>query len=72
VDQLIVILFEVLTSVIMKSTVFWDLIPCRALKFTNVSAGYTASTFRVEEQAKQAASKLGLLLDPEDGGNMFL
>jgi hypothetical protein len=56
----------------MKSTVFWDLIPCGPLKFTNVSVGHSASIFRVEEQANQSACKLGLLLDPEDGGNMFL
>jgi hypothetical protein len=41
--------FEVLTRMGMKSSIFWDIEPCRPLKPTDVSEEYFASTFRVEE-----------------------
>jgi hypothetical protein len=44
--------FEVLTAVIIKSTVFWDTTPCSPWKSTDVSEKYIASIFRVEEYAK--------------------
>jgi hypothetical protein len=40
---------EVLTAVIMKSSVLWDITPCCSLKSTDVSEKYVASTFRVKE-----------------------
>jgi hypothetical protein len=41
--------FEVLTVVVMKSTIFWDIMPCSPLKSTDVSEEHIASIFRVEE-----------------------
>jgi hypothetical protein len=53
----------------MMNTAFWDVISCRPFKFTNILTGHTTSIFRAE---KQVASKLGLLLDHDDGGNIIL
>jgi hypothetical protein len=33
---------EILTAVVMKSSVFWDITPCSPLKFVWRSADYTA------------------------------
>jgi hypothetical protein len=41
--------FEVLTSVVIKSTIFWDITPCSPLKSTDVSKEEIAFIFRVEE-----------------------
>jgi hypothetical protein len=38
--------FEILTAVVMKSTIFWDITPCSPLK---VSEERIASIFRIEE-----------------------
>jgi hypothetical protein len=51
--------FEVLTPVVMKSAVFWDITPCSPLKVNQ------------RESRWQAGILLGLI-DPEDGGDMFL
>jgi hypothetical protein len=40
--------FEVLTAVVMKSSIFWDVMPCSPLK-VNVSEEHIASIFVVEE-----------------------
>jgi hypothetical protein len=40
--------FEVLTPVLMKSTVFWDITPCSPLKFNDGLEEHIASVFRVE------------------------
>jgi hypothetical protein len=41
--------FKVLTAVVMKTTIFWDISPCSPLKSTGVSEEHIASIFRVEE-----------------------
>jgi hypothetical protein len=41
--------FEVLTAVVMKSFVFWDIMLCSPLKVTSVSEEHIASIFRAEE-----------------------
>jgi hypothetical protein len=41
--------FDVLTSVVMKSSVFWDITPCYLPKSASVSAEHVASIFRIEE-----------------------
>jgi hypothetical protein len=41
--------FEVLTAMIMKSTIFCDITLCNPLKVTDVSEEPTASIFRVED-----------------------
>jgi hypothetical protein len=43
--------FEVLTAVVMKSTIFWDITPCSPL-----SANRRFGGIRVEERAKQETS----------------
>jgi hypothetical protein len=48
--------FEVLTAVAMKSAIFWDITPCSPLLVTCFHSGVL----------------LGLLFDPEDGGDMLL
>jgi hypothetical protein len=45
--------FEVLTAVVMKSTIFWDTTPYSSWKLADVSEEYIASIFKVEEWAKQ-------------------
>jgi hypothetical protein len=59
-------IFEVFTPVVMKSSIFWDITPCRPLKVNDVSEKHVASTFMDEEKAEQETSLL-----PEGGGNMF-
>jgi hypothetical protein len=48
--------FEVLTTVNMKSSIFWDIMPCSPAKSTDVSEEHTASIFRVKQEAKQVTS----------------
>jgi hypothetical protein len=46
---------EVITAVVMKSYIFWDIFPCSPLK-GNVSEEYFDSTIRFKEKAKQETS----------------
>jgi hypothetical protein len=62
--------FEVLTAVVMKSTIFLDIMLCGPLKVTQRFRGtypphLLATCFH-------AGFLLGLFFDPEDGGDMFL
>jgi hypothetical protein len=41
--------FEVLTSVVMKSSVSWDTTRCSLLKFNQILKEHVASVFRVEK-----------------------
>jgi hypothetical protein len=41
--------FQVLTAVVMKSTIFWDITQCSPLKSTDVSEEHIASIFSVKE-----------------------
>jgi hypothetical protein len=43
--------FEVLTAVVTKSTIFWDITPCSVVRWksTNVSEEHIASILKVEE-----------------------
>jgi hypothetical protein len=54
--------FEVLTDVVMGSSIFWDIKPCSPLKFKYV---LLAIYFH-------AGFLLGLSFDPEDEGYVFL
>jgi hypothetical protein len=51
--------FEILTVVVMKNIIFWDIMPCSLLK-VNLATCFHAGIL------------LGLSFDPEDGGDMFL
>jgi hypothetical protein len=43
--------FELLTAVFLKSSVFWAIMSCSALKINDVSEEYIASIFMVEGYA---------------------
>jgi hypothetical protein len=71
--------FEILTVVVMKSTVFWDITPCSPLKVNRHFGG----KYRLHIQDRKISSALfatcfhaglllGLFYDREDGGYMFL
>jgi hypothetical protein len=78
--------FEILTAVVMKSTIFWDITPCSPLSVNRRFGG----TYRLHLQGRknisparnQHESKCHLLtrwfllslyfFDPEDGGDLFL
>jgi hypothetical protein len=71
--------FEVLTAVVMKISVSWDITPYSPVKLTDISEENIASIFRVEESAKQetiallhAGLLLGLFLNPKNGDRIFL
>jgi hypothetical protein len=74
--------FEVLTAVVMKSSIFWDITQCNPFKVNRSFRKNISPIFGVEEKANQETSVLatcfhvsfflGLIFDPEDGGDMFL
>jgi hypothetical protein len=41
--------FDVLTAVIMKISIFWDITPCSPFKYTDISEENVACLFRAEE-----------------------
>jgi hypothetical protein len=45
--------FEVLTAVVMKSSIFWDIMPRSPLKVNDASEEHVASIVKIEEEAKQ-------------------
>jgi hypothetical protein len=49
--------FEVLTAVVMKSSVFWDITPCSPSKANQCSEEHVASIFRVEEYVEQETGR---------------
>jgi hypothetical protein len=68
--------FEVLTAVVVESSIFWDITPCSQLK-VNQRFG---RTYRLHLQGRRSALLttcvhvgflLGLFFDPEDRGDMF-
>jgi hypothetical protein len=54
--------FELLTTVVMKSSVFWDIMPCSSLKVNRHFGG----------TCLLSCFLLGLFFDCEDRGSMFL
>jgi hypothetical protein len=60
--------FQVLTAVVMKSTIFWHITPCSTLKVSRRFGG----TSTLLATCFHASFLLGSFLDPEYGGDMFL
>jgi hypothetical protein len=48
--------FEVLTAVVMKSTIFWDVTPCSPLKVNRCFGGTYGLHFHGEKWAEQETS----------------
>jgi hypothetical protein len=48
--------FEVLTAVVMKNTLVWDITPTSPLKVNQRFGGHSTSIFRVEEYTEQGTS----------------
>jgi hypothetical protein len=69
--------FEVLTVVVMKSTIFWDITPCSPLSvnrrfegtYRHHLQGRKISWARNQRESRWQAE---LCFDPEDGGDIFL
>jgi hypothetical protein len=63
---------EILTAVVMKNSIFWDITPRSLLKSTDVSEEHVASILSSACYLLRAGFLRGLFFDPEDGGDMFL
>jgi hypothetical protein len=66
--------FEVLTAVVMKGTIFWDITPCSPLKVNRHFMSYQSSGLKVSQARNQHDTLFFFLsfFDPEYGGDMFL
>jgi hypothetical protein len=79
-NKIIDVGIEVLTAVVMKSTIFWDITPCSPLKVNRRFGGkyrLNLQSRRISRPRHQATSFtlvscLDYFFDPEDGGHMFL
>jgi hypothetical protein len=40
--------FEILTAVVMRSSIFWDITPCNALKITGILDEHFTTVFRAD------------------------
>jgi hypothetical protein len=64
---------EVLTAVVMKGTIFWDITPCSPLKVNRRFGGtYLLHLHGSVFHLLTRWFLLGLFFDPKDGGDMFL
>jgi hypothetical protein len=62
---------------VMKSTIFWDIMPCRPLRVNQHFGGtyhfhLWGRKMSQQETSTKAGGKLRLFFDPEDGGDIFL
>jgi hypothetical protein len=71
--------FGVLTAVVAKSSVFWDVTPCSPLKINQCSGGTSCLHLQCRRVSQSSACYLphagfllGLFFSSEDGGYMFL
>jgi hypothetical protein len=75
-DRLVIVGFEVLTAVVMKSSIFWDITPCSPLKVNRSFGG----TYRLHLQGRRISRARdqresrwqAALCNPENRGDMFL
>jgi hypothetical protein len=67
------VIFEVLTAVIMKSSIFWDITPRGPMKVNRIFGG-TCHLNLEDRRISQARNQreTDSKLSPEDGGDMFL
>jgi hypothetical protein len=71
--------FEMITTVLMKGSILWDITPCSLLKVNQCFRGTCCLHFQgqrisqVKNQCEAVArEQLGLFFNPEYGGDMFL
>jgi hypothetical protein len=65
--------FEVLTAVVMKSIIFWDIAPCGPLSVNRRFGGtYYLHLEGLKTSAFTLVSCSAYFFDPEDGGDVFL
>jgi hypothetical protein len=62
---------DVLTAVVMKSSIYWDTTPCSLLKDNRRFEGTRRLHFQ-DRRISQAINLRGLFVDPEDRGDTFL
>jgi hypothetical protein len=71
----ILIGFEILTAVVIKSVIFWDKTPCSPLKVNRRFGEKYRLYFKAEDSTFHlffVDFLLGLFFGPEDGGDIFL
>jgi hypothetical protein len=81
-DRKNVVGFEVLTPVVMKNSIFWDITPCSLLKVNRLFGGIYRHHLQGRRISQARYNLLAtwfhagflrrLFFDPEDDGNMFL
>jgi hypothetical protein len=63
---------EVLTAVVMKTSIFWDIIPCSPLKANQIFEGTSLPSTESKEKRNKRKILWQMGFDPEDGGDMLL
>jgi hypothetical protein len=66
---------EVLTVMVMKISIFWDITPCSPLKVNRLFGGTGLLHLkgrRISQARNQHDAGSRLFFDPEDGSNMFI
>jgi hypothetical protein len=65
--------FEVLTAVVMKSSIFWDIMSCSPLKVTPRFGGTCRLHLQIRRMSQTTNEReAGCKQSSEDGGDVFL